>query len=117
MTALLTWIVILVVGFSSVPFVQSWLWGPLFVIATFVVALMWYARVSAKKVRAWVNTVLVPRSQTTTINWMLFLAILSEMEAHQDGLDQRIKDMITNKDTIAEELMRLGLLLTEDASV
>jgi hypothetical protein len=101
------YIVALIVGFSSVSFLQSWLWGPLFVIAALVLVVFCYSKIQTRYVRNWVNKVLIPRANQAHIDLSFFVSVLSELKS-SSGLESRVNDMANNIATIADELAQRG---------
>lgn len=107
---------ILIGGFSTVPFLQSWLWGPLFVVGTTALLFFAYVKASDKAVRAWVEKTLVPQLRQRDVDVSYLVGLLASIKGNTGGVDEKIADMARNIDVIADELMSRGLLKLEAES-
>lgn len=106
----------LTIGFWTIPFLRSWLWGTLFVIAVLVITVSIGGAVSRGKVREWVGSILVPRGKIDRINFILLMEILDTMSKDTDGLEEKLKDMVTQLETIRAELNKRGLFIRQPTS-
>ncbi len=113
-TGCLTTIVGVIVGFAALPFLQSWLWGPLFCVLAVV---GWYfatTKASNKAVSGWVESVLVPGLQQRGVDARVFVSLLAAIKGSGRGHEEKIADMASNVNLIADELLKRGLLPQEE---
>ena len=110
----LTGIVGVIVGFTALPFLQSWLWGPLFLVLAITLWFFASTKATNKAVRGWVESVLVPRIRDRGVDARYFVGLLAAIKASGKGHEEKIADMARNVDLIADELVKHGLLTQEE---
>ncbi|MBI1374955.1 MAG: hypothetical protein GC159_19735 [Phycisphaera sp.] len=98
-----------------IPALQSWLWGPIVVIAAFVAGFVVMQKVSARRIRAWTINKLIPEADADQIDYTLFVGVLLGVNTSDQAIDQHVRNLATGVKNFLGVLIEQGRIEGEGA--
>ena len=112
--ACLAALMVIAIGMTALPFLQSLVAGSLFFASVIALALYAVKKAKTKAVRAWVEHALMPKLRESDADARYFVSLLAELQGSGRGYAEKVAAMARNVDVIADELHTRGLLALEE---
>jgi len=105
-------------AFVFYPVTRSWLWGTLVIVGGVIGTFGVYWKIRSMFVRSWVKRKLIPLGEARGIDFDVFAGILANVDCGDMTIDEPIRDMAQEFETVAGVLLERGkIAMPEQSSI